>query len=95
MLGGTISDILYIPIKDPEIGRTIDFVCSHYPLEDFPAEAINLHGHIHTEGNQIIRNPNKYDVGVDNNNMTPISYKGIKVLLTKHKLNPHSRPYNN
>lgn len=52
----------------------------------------NLHGHVHSgpnaKGNEIgrliLRDRGQYDVGVDNNNYRPISYKEIKEKLSSN-----------
>lgn len=63
-------------------------ILSHYPLRCYPDGYWNLFGHIHSGPNStskdVLENVFKstqYDVGVDNNNFTPISYKQIKLII--------------
>lgn len=63
-------------------------ILSHYPLLCYPNGYWNLHGHVHSGPNStsqdVLENtfkPTQYDVGVDNNNFTPISYLQIKNII--------------
>lgn len=69
---------------------TIDeqkIVLCHFPFLHFNGQHRghwNLHGHIHSSGNNSTQ-PNKrqYDVGVDNNNYFPVSFEEIKGMMEK------------
>lgn len=68
---------------------------NHFPFLSYTGETDytwQLFGHIHSyqQGSQLIDNqrltllrPNQYDVGVDNNNFTPISYQQIEEIMKK------------
>ena len=50
-----------------------------------------LYGHIHTEkgkktplDDKLV--PNQYDVGMDNNDYTPVSWQQLKEIITKRNL---------
>lgn len=65
-------------------------ILSHYPLMCYPDGCYNLHGHIHSGPNStskdVLNNMFKstqYDVGVDNNNYTPVSYSQVKYIINK------------
>ena len=58
------------------IGDKIVYL-NHYPFLNFPEECYQLHGHIHSIGNSSV-SKNQYDVGVDNNDFIPITWKQIK-----------------
>lgn len=49
---------------------------NHFPFSSFPEEHYQLHGHLHSTENIGLKN--QYDVGVDNNNYKPVSWKQIK-----------------
>jgi calcineurin-like phosphoesterase family protein len=68
------------------------FVLSHYPLMTWAGRdrgVINLHGHIHTikgqrsdhEDHNLPYHSNQYDVGVDNNDYTPIELREILKII--------------
>lgn len=63
-------------------------ILSHYPLLCYPDRYWNLYGHVHSGPNSTSRDVlentfklTQYDVGVDNNNFTPISYLQIKNII--------------
>lgn len=63
-------------------------ILSHYPLRCYPDKYYNLFGHIHSGPNatsvDVLENifkPTQYDVGVDNNNYTPVSWLQIKNII--------------
>lgn len=63
-------------------------ILSHYPLRCYPDKYYNLFGHIHSGPNStnidVLKNTFKatqYDVGVDNNNYTPVSWLQIKNII--------------
>ena len=72
-------------------------VLNHFPLLCFGGRhtsAWQLFGHIHTHaaGSRIISEkqmamlePNQYDVGVDNNNFTPISFERVKKIIERQQ----------
>lgn len=78
-------------------GRSV--YLNHYPFLCYAGTysnpeyaTINLHGHVHTNQSYnvgkdyerlSIRFPYQYDVGVDNNNYTPISWEQIKEIINK------------
>lgn len=74
-----VGEMLTISIDNRPI------ILSHYPLLCYPDKYWNLHGHIHSGPNStstdFINNTFKqsqYDVGVDNNDYSPVSYLQIK-----------------
>lgn len=84
------EDIVHLDIVSPE--GVMRFILSHYPLMTWPGrnrETKHLHGHVHTcECNQGLdcNLPywnNMYDVGVDNNNFTPVSCQEIIEIFKK------------
>lgn len=90
-------DILDIKIHDDEIEDGYQWInLCHYPIESWSKRqkgSWHLHGHIHSgpKSTSSDRNiqffPNRYDVGVDNNMYTPLSYQEVKTIITKQNLN--------
>lgn len=78
-----VFDMVTIKIKDDN--KQI-LILSHYPLRTWSQSstgAWNLCGHIHSSPTNIFElDPLQYDVGVDNNNFTPVSYFQIKEHIT-------------
>ena len=78
-------------IDEDKPSREHELMVSHFPLATWPhfyRGTINLHGHIHSgprngsdidrPGFDLILKPHKtYDVGVDNNNYTPVEIRTI------------------
>ena len=57
---------------------------NHYPFLCFDGgykDVWQLFGHVHTRKNNTY--PTQYDVGVDNNNYTPVSFEQVKRIMTK------------
>ena len=94
-----ILDMAQVFVADKEIEGGSKFILSHYPLATWAGiqnSVCNLHGHIHStpdlNGNgfdiNIAKNApwNQYDVGVDRNNFTPLSYDDLKVIFTKRMI---------
>lgn len=53
-----------------------DFVLCHYPFESWKNKhhgAIHLFGHVHNNTSELADIPNRFHVGVDENNFTPVS----------------------
>ena len=94
------NDMLYLKINDKEIGGVQGLHLCHYPLLTWNNKvrgSWNLHGHIHSgpkstgSERDLSKDLAQYDVGVDNNNFTPISYNEIKTILTKRYLGNGSK----
>jgi len=84
---GRVMDIAHIKVKDPNIkGEWARFHISHHPLAFWERKYIHLHGHIHSGPNSVTNNnlsfhPKRYDIGVDNNDYTPISYHQLMKII--------------
>lgn len=91
-----IHDLLYIRVLDKVLSEYNYMVLCHYPLIDWQNsfEGVwQLFGHIHTRHNVPEFNAvqkklfdTQYDVGVDNNNFTPISFHKLKEIIVAQKL---------
>lgn len=85
-----IHDLIYTRIKDEETSKYIYMVLCHYPMFDWQGSfkgAWQLFGHIHTrvltEFDTLKTKlfASQYDVGVDNNNFEPVSFKRLKEIM--------------
>ena len=76
-----------------EIGKQRIYL-NHYPFLCFDGgykDVWQLFGHVHTRKNNTGLDaarlqylyPTQYDVGVDNNNFTPVSFEQVKRIITK------------
>lgn len=89
-------DLLDIKVEDNEVDDGYQWInLCHYPLESWSKKARGswmLHGHVHSgplstsEDKNLRFMPNRYDVGVDNNNFYPVSYQQLKTIITKQNL---------
>jgi len=74
-------------------GEIITIIADHYPLLTWNKK---IHGSYHTHGHchGTIRYPDSksYDVGVDANNYSPISYYDLMEKFEQKKLKPHTKP---
>lgn len=59
-----------------EITDEINYLFTHYPLDNVPANTINVHGHTHTEGDQSDFHIN---VSVEQINYTPVPLRNVLV----------------
>ena len=94
-----VGDMMQVSIYDTELEDYSTFIMTHYPLATWAGinrSICNLHGHIHSTPDLkgtgfdivIAKNApwNQYDVGVDRNNFTPVSYEDLKTIFTKRML---------
>ena len=89
-------DILQIEVEDPEVtSKYQEIILCHYPLLTWNKKergSWNLHGHIHSGPESIASerglniSPAQLDVGVDNFDMTPVSYHNVLKTITKQYL---------
>ena len=85
-------DAMDFTVEDEELeDGYMKFHVTHYPCLFWTRGAVHVHGHIHSgplsTGSEVADfNPLRYDVGVDNNNMKPVSYNDLKVIITKQLL---------
>jgi calcineurin-like phosphoesterase family protein len=66
-----------------------NFVLMHFPIaswNDMARGSIHLHGHVHLEPNKRIGPGKMMDVGVDGNNLYPISLSEIITLMDKQPI---------
>lgn len=92
MYDNRVFDTCEVSVQDKELdGNCANFFMSHYPHLYWPTGYFHLHGHVHSGPNseskdKVPFHPRRYDVGVDNNDYTPISYHQLKVLFTKYSM---------
>jgi len=61
-------------------GKNYDVVMMHFPIETWEKkhyDSIHCHGHVHNRNPNPITAKNRYNVGVDVNDYTPISFDSI------------------
>jgi calcineurin-like phosphoesterase family protein len=66
-----------------------NFVLMHFPIaswNDMARGSIHLHGHVHLEPNKRIGPGKMMDVGVDGNNLYPISLAEVITLMDKQPI---------
>ena len=86
------DDMFYLTVRDEELdGGHVNFQICHYPFLYWRRGSYMLHGHVHSgpfsTANEIVPyHSMRYDIGVDNNEFTPISYHQLKVILTKKSM---------
>lgn len=85
--------------EDPETPEQFIFMC-HYPMLTWPQRergAWNIWGHLHlskyTESKNYKFDPFQYDVGVDLNNFSPVSFQILKERITFQAVNNTSVYY--
>lgn len=89
-----VDDITMYWITLPDDPTVYEVTASHFPLMTWPGrgrrKSINLFGHIHTcsttnstdfDGNLPLWKEQQYDVGTDNNGLTPIEFRDILKIL--------------
>lgn len=94
----SVSDICQLSLYDAELDKYVTLILCHYCLTTWPGQwndTVHCFGHSHTNPRKTTQLDYDYvanralpswDVGVDNNNFTPISYQELKVIFTNQKL---------
>lgn len=86
-----VFDLRTIKVPDETIAGGIrPVVLCHYPLLSFDRQrygAFMLHGHVHSTKNEL-SGVKRYDVGVDANNFTPVSFEEIRAFLEPDIIKP-------
>ena len=89
-----IHDLLYLRVTDGMSQKFYYMVLCHYPMLDWQSSfrgSWQLFGHLHTRGLDEFATlgtrlfAQQYDVGVDNNNFTPISFYEVKNIIEKQE----------
>lgn len=87
----SVHDYMFLDIRK-ENGKLVDkynFICMHYPIASWDGMSngiIHLHGHVHLPNNLRIGQGRSMDVGVDGNNLEPISLEEIMELMEKQPI---------
>ena len=87
IVGNRVMDVAEILIR--ETNERI--FASHYPHLYWPRGCFHIHGHIHSGPNSTSSekapfHPLRYDVGVDNNNYYPVSYRELMNIFDEQRL---------
>jgi calcineurin-like phosphoesterase family protein len=71
------------------------FVCMHYPIASWNGMndgVIHTHGHVHLPAHHRVGNGKSIDVGVDGNNLEPISMDDVLRIMDKQPISSLSLP---
>jgi calcineurin-like phosphoesterase family protein len=86
-LFSSVQDYLRLEVRKP-VSKTMmerfNFVCMHYPIaswHDMNQGVIHLHGHVHLPSHLKIAAGKAMDVGVDGNNLEPVSLGQIHMIM--------------
>lgn len=85
-------DYLELEIRRPANDGRVNkytFACFHYPIaswKDMNNGVIHLHGHVHLPPNQRIAEGKAMDVGVDGNNLYPISMDEVLDIMNEQPI---------
>lgn len=96
----TTQDYLFLDIRRPSIvGKgqmdKYSFVCMHYPIASWDSMndgTIHLHGHVHLPPNLRLGEGKSLDVGVDGNNLHPMSLDEVLSVVKNQPIRKLSLP---
>jgi calcineurin-like phosphoesterase family protein len=96
----SVNDILTLHVemykeskKDPKIVHT--FEISHYPIaswKNMNEGVIHLHGHVHLPPHKRLSEGKGMDIGIDGNNMDPISLEEVLSIMENQPIRKLSLP---
>jgi calcineurin-like phosphoesterase family protein len=96
-LFSSIQHYINLDVRRPN-GKFVDkfrFVCMHYPIaswDNMNQGVIHLHGHIHLPKHLRVGNGRSLDVGMDGNNLIPLSLDEILNLMKNQPIDKLSLP---
>jgi calcineurin-like phosphoesterase family protein len=88
---------LDLDVRRPN-GKRVDkfqFVCMHYPIaswENMNQGVVHLHGHVHLPPHLRVAEGKAMDVGVDGNNLEPISLNEVMSIMKDREVRKLSLP---
>lgn len=95
-LFSSVQEYLYLdvrmyndPVKKTKLVMQQDFVLMHYPIQSWNRMnhgSIHLHGHVHLPPHRRIGKGKMMDVGVDGNQMEPISILEVMKIMAKQPI---------
>ena len=96
----TTQDYLFLDIRRPSIvGKGVmdkySFVCMHYPIASWDSMndgTIHLHGHVHLPPNLRLGEGKSLDVGVDGNNLHPMTLDEVLSIVKNQPIRKLSLP---
>jgi calcineurin-like phosphoesterase family protein len=96
----TTQDYLFLDVRRPsKDGKGVmdkySFVCMHYPIASWDSMndgVIHLHGHVHLPPNLRLGEGKSLDVGVDGNNLHPMSLDEILSVVKNQPIRKLSLP---
>lgn len=96
-LFSSTQDYLHLDLRIPK-GKEMDkltLVCMHFPIASWDGMndgVIHLHGHVHLPKHQRIGQGKVMDVGVDGNDLFPISIQEIRTIMRDRPVKSLSLP---
>ncbi len=96
-LFSSTQDYLHLDLRIPK-GKEMDkltLVCMHFPIASWDGMndgVIHLHGHVHLPKHQRIGQGKVMDVGVDGNDLYPISIQEIRTIMRDRPVRSLSLP---
>ena len=89
-----LPEILHVMVPDNKIDfpiQSVQYICPFLCYGGAYKDTWQLFGHVHTSKNNTGKDasrlnmlfPTQYDVGVDNNNFTPVSFDQVKTIIQK------------
>jgi calcineurin-like phosphoesterase family protein len=99
-LFSSVQEYLYLEVKRPGTTKKdamdrFAFVCMHYPIASWinmNNGVIHAHGHVHLPKHHRVGNGKSIDVGVDGNNLEPISMDEVLKIMDKQPISSLSLP---
>lgn len=97
-LFSSVHQYLDLDLRKPINKATVAkhrFVCMHYPIaswHDMNQGVIHLHGHVHLPSNLRVAEGKAMDVGVDGNNLQPLSLGEILMIMKDRPIKKLSLP---
>jgi calcineurin-like phosphoesterase family protein len=95
-LFSSVQEYLYLdvrmynnPVKQTKLVMQQDFVLMHYPIQSWNQMnhgSIHLHGHVHLPPHQRLGKGKMMDVGVEGNDLKPISLLEVMQIMAKQPI---------
>lgn len=86
----SVCDVIQVTVVGDEECPNQDLTLCHYPWSDWPNKergAWMIHGHQHQLPHMPSCSTAHWDIGLDRNNMFPVSFEQLKINITKQYVN--------
>lgn len=97
-LFSSVNEYLRLEVQVPRDDKSFfkrTFILCHYPIaswHDMNRGVIHLHGHVHLEPHLRIADGRAMDVGMDGNDMEPVSFRKVVTLLDSRPIKTLALP---